>query len=155
MLDFTMREFSRFGKEMLSTGLLRFFEETTVPFHPSMDIVVVIQFAQFLGDFVELLEQDASRAKRMLERYTAYHEFLRDVLLKTSVHVWFTSYERLQGEGRRGKSEVSDETMARIEKFMKRRDSSSEGRQASEEYDDEYVRTQQYLQQIAQVSLED
>ncbi|OQE17222.1 hypothetical protein PENSTE_c021G00070 [Penicillium steckii] len=97
MIDVTMNNFNEYGAEILNGGLLRFFEKTSFPFHPSMDLVIVIQFTQFLSDFIDVLVSDLDEDSRYLrDKYDDYQEFLRNLLLRSSVDVWMTSYEILK-----------------------------------------------------------
>ncbi|KAJ5414834.1 hypothetical protein N7509_000168 [Penicillium cosmopolitanum] len=113
MIEFTTEYFGEFGGDMVRDGILHFFKETSTPMHGSLDLVVVIQLAQFLADFVHLLEDDWEQARALLEKYDAFHEFLRDLLLRTSVDVWLTSYGLLKVG--MGKGVVSEEERERIQ----------------------------------------
>lgn len=93
IIDYTMERFDEFGAEMLQIGILKFFNETERQFHPSMDLVIVIQLTQFLADFIEVLLKDRNIAARLLKKFDAYQEFLRDILLQSSREVWMSSNE--------------------------------------------------------------
>ncbi|KAJ5995721.1 hypothetical protein N7481_002698 [Penicillium waksmanii] len=173
MIDFTTEYFGKFGGTMLRDGILHFFKEISTPLHASLDIVVVIQLAQFLADFVHVLEDDWGRARALLEKCDAYQELLRDLLLRTSVDVWMTSYEVLKVGmgGVRDKDALSKEERGGIQVLIEekveeqtkqdRQDwgqsrSQSRSRNHQQPYvhdaeDDEQDAAQQYLQQGVQV----
>jgi len=155
IIDFTMDHFNEYGPKMLSGGLLRFFEETTFPFHPSMDLVIVIQFAQFLGDFLDVMIKDYETSKQLLVKYEAYQEFLRNLLLRSSVDVWMTSYDVLK-EGMTARGNVragSIDTRGKVEKLITEKKEHQHRLMQQQQYvprdeeDGRQYRAQQYLQQ--------
>ncbi|CAI7587270.1 unnamed protein product [Penicillium pancosmium] len=169
MIEFTTEYFGEFGGSMIRDGILHFFKEISTPMHGSLDIVVAIQLAQFLADFVHLLEDDWERARALSGKYDAFHEFLRDLLLRSSVDVWLTSYEPLKvGMGKNG--DLSQEEREKIQCLIQenvreqnKRDSRDQGHGQSrsgfrsrsrnhlqpyvQDADDEHNTAQQYLQQ--------
>jgi hypothetical protein len=71
------------------SGLLRHFRETQRAFPAGLDLVVAIQFAQFLNDFADLLWHDS--ADQFRAEYKPLENELRRLLQRASCEAWFGS----------------------------------------------------------------
>lgn len=152
LIDFTLSRFKEFGAEMMRDGLLWFlgdFDEESAlgnasgpssatrqsqkrafakrGFHPSLDLVLVIQYAQFMADFADVIHNSGGICSNengnsnidididtLIQKCEAIQEFLRDVLLKASVDVWMSSYEILKGGMGKTLEKQSPEAKAKI-----------------------------------------
>ncbi|KAJ5587901.1 uncharacterized protein N7459_003666 [Penicillium hispanicum] len=74
--------------EILDVGMFRFFRETTREFPLGLDMVITIQFAQFLDDFADLLWGEGAN---FWDTYKVYEEKLRDLLSRASRDAWFAA----------------------------------------------------------------
>ncbi|KAJ5902924.1 hypothetical protein N7495_003452 [Penicillium taxi] len=72
--------------DILGVGIFSYFRETKREFKTGMDLVVVIQFLQFLNDFYELLFRNTPDFR---DRHVSYEEKLRQILSKSSYDSWF------------------------------------------------------------------
>lgn len=88
ILQYTMEE----RREILDVGMFQYFRETTREFLLGLDIVITIQFAQFLDDFAELLWADGAHFR---DTYKVYEEQLRDLLSKASRDAWFAARDEV------------------------------------------------------------
>lgn len=71
--------------EVFGRGLFHHFHETKRQFSVGLDLVVVIQFLQFLDDFAAFLWDNGIAFR---DSYKQYEESLRDSLCRTSVSAW-------------------------------------------------------------------
>ncbi|KAJ5112183.1 hypothetical protein N7532_000228 [Penicillium argentinense] len=90
LVDYTMKQYQLIGAGPLQTGILKEFGETERVFTPPMDLIIVIQFAQFLTDTIDLVVPTRIKADVLAEKYTAYQEFLRELLLQVSREAWMS-----------------------------------------------------------------
>ncbi|KAJ6103143.1 hypothetical protein N7486_005570 [Penicillium sp. IBT 16267x] len=73
--------------EICGVGMLRYFRESKRELPTGMDLVVTIQFAQFLHDFAEVVWGDNSADFR--NQHADSEEYLRTLLSKASWESWF------------------------------------------------------------------
>lgn len=73
-------------------GLFHHFHETKRQFSVGLDLVVVIQFLQFLGDFADLLWDDGAEFR---DSYKEHEDSLRDSLCQASLSAWFALRDEL------------------------------------------------------------
>ncbi|OQD67275.1 hypothetical protein PENDEC_c040G02831 [Penicillium decumbens] len=81
--------------EILRVGMIGYFQESTRELHSALDLVIAIQFGQFLSDFAELLGEDKVQFTKFYQRYD---EQMRDLLLKGSTRAWFAARDGLSIE---------------------------------------------------------
>lgn len=75
--------------QIFRSGLLRHFRETQRGFQAGLDLVVAIQFAQFLNDFADLLWHES--ADQFRAEYKPLENELRRLLQRASCEAWFGS----------------------------------------------------------------
>ncbi|KAJ5610778.1 hypothetical protein N7510_007497 [Penicillium lagena] len=75
--------------QIFRSGLLRHFRETQRGFPAGLDLVVAIQFAQFLNDFADLLWHES--ADQFRAEYKPLEDELRRLLQRASCEAWFGS----------------------------------------------------------------
>ncbi|KAJ6006449.1 hypothetical protein N7451_004393 [Penicillium sp. IBT 35674x] len=73
--------------EICGVGMFRYFRESKRELPTGMDLVVTIQFAQFLHDFAELVRGDNSAEFR--SQHADSEDYLRTLLSKASWESWF------------------------------------------------------------------
>lgn len=79
--------------EVLQIGIFRYFQEATRAFPVGLDMVIAIQFAQFLDDFADLLWTD--NAEHFRKEYKHLEDDLRRILQRASCESWFGSRRKL------------------------------------------------------------
>lgn len=96
ILDYTMNG----HLDILRVGMFGYFQESSREFQSALDLVIVIQFVQFLNDFVDLLGIDNDE---FLACVQPYEEELRELICKTSCGAWagVSSGESIQQYRRR------------------------------------------------------
>ncbi|KAJ5151840.1 hypothetical protein N7492_010135 [Penicillium capsulatum] len=72
--------------EVFGRGLFHHFHETKRQFSVGLDLVVVIEFLQFLDDFANFLWDDGADFRNS---YKQYEDSLRDALCQASLGAWF------------------------------------------------------------------
>ncbi|KAJ5131750.1 hypothetical protein N7448_005908 [Penicillium atrosanguineum] len=82
----------------LRTGILTSFTKSTRKFHSALELVIAIQFSQFLYDFTELLGKDRGRS---IESHQRYNDQMRELLRKASTDAWFGAKDGLTVEQHR------------------------------------------------------
>lgn len=78
--------------EILRVGMFGYFQETSRGFQSGLDLVIAVEFVQFLDDFADLLEMDSDEFR------FSYHpcaEKLRHLLAKASYDAWFGAHAGL------------------------------------------------------------
>ncbi|KAJ5720322.1 uncharacterized protein N7483_008256 [Penicillium malachiteum] len=83
MYEYTVKE----ALEILGVGMFRHFRESKRELPAGMDLVVTIQFAQFLRDFAGLLWEDRSNDFRKV--YFEHEDHLRTLMSRASWESWF------------------------------------------------------------------
>ncbi|KAJ5946712.1 hypothetical protein N7454_003551 [Penicillium verhagenii] len=73
--------------EICGVGVFRYFRESKRELPTGLDLVVTIQFAQFLHDFVDLLRGGIK--DKIRKEYDDSEEYLRSLLSKASYESWF------------------------------------------------------------------
>ncbi|KAJ5637381.1 hypothetical protein N7490_007260 [Penicillium lividum] len=79
-----MYQYAVENSEICGEGMFRYFRESKCELPTGMDLVVTVQFAQFLNDFVELWGSDAE-----IQIHADSEEHLRTLLSKASYESWF------------------------------------------------------------------
>ncbi|KAJ5458986.1 hypothetical protein N7530_010930 [Penicillium desertorum] len=72
--------------EILEIGVLHHYGLTTREFQAGLDMVVTVQFLQFVDDFAELLSEEPDELR---ETYTPFQDELRELLATGSRDAWF------------------------------------------------------------------
>jgi hypothetical protein len=72
--------------DVLRMGIITYLTESTHELHSALDLVITIQFTQFLYDFAELLGKDMDRS---IEPHRRYDDQMRELLQKASTDAWF------------------------------------------------------------------
>ncbi|KAJ5712270.1 hypothetical protein N7493_008738 [Penicillium malachiteum] len=83
MYEYTVKE----AMEILGVGMFHHFRESKRELPAGMDLVVTIQFAQFLRDIANLLWEDRSTEFR--EVYFKHEDHLRTLMSRASRQSWF------------------------------------------------------------------
>ncbi|KAJ5212668.1 uncharacterized protein N7498_004314 [Penicillium cinerascens] len=78
--------------DILRVGMIGYFQKSTRELHSALDLVIAIQFGQFLRDFAELLGGDKAHFTKF---YQPYDEQMRDLLQKASTKAWFGARDGL------------------------------------------------------------
>lgn len=91
MLEYTLKG----HLDILRVGMIGYFQKSTRKLHSALDLVIAIQFGQFLGDFAELLGGDKAQFTKF---YQPYDEQMRDLLQKASIKAWFGARDGLSIE---------------------------------------------------------
>ncbi|KXG51627.1 uncharacterized protein PGRI_090200 [Penicillium griseofulvum] len=86
--------------EILEIGLLRHYGLTMREFQAGLDMVITVQFLQFLDDFAELVSEDPEEIR---EIYTPFQDELRELLATGSRDSWFAVRDGLSIEQYRQK----------------------------------------------------
>ncbi|OQE06675.1 hypothetical protein PENVUL_c017G06633 [Penicillium vulpinum] len=86
--------------EILEIGLLHHYGIITRAFQAGLDMVITVQFLQFVDDFAELITKDHEELR---EAYTPYQDELREVLAAGSRDSWFAVRDGLTIEQYRQK----------------------------------------------------
>lgn len=81
ILDYTMNG----HMDILRVGMLGYFQESTREYQSTLDLVIVVQFVQFLNDFVDLLGIDSDE---FLACVQPYEEKLRELICTASRNAW-------------------------------------------------------------------
>ncbi|KAJ5718721.1 hypothetical protein N7488_004367 [Penicillium malachiteum] len=103
--EYTVKE----AIEILSVGMFRHFRESKRELPAGMDLVVTIQFAQFLRDIAGLLWEDRSAEFR--EVYFEHEDHLRTLMSRASWESWFAVRDGLSIQQYRQKM------MTKMQKF--------------------------------------
>ncbi|KAJ5761923.1 uncharacterized protein N7511_005305 [Penicillium nucicola] len=85
MVDHTMKN----DIEILDLGMFRHYGETKLEFHAGFDMVIAIQFLQFLGDHADLLFGDGIW---FAETYTPFQDDMREMIAASSRDSWFAAH---------------------------------------------------------------
>ena len=104
--------------EILDVGILRYFRETSREFLLGLDMVITIQFVQFLDDFADLLWGDGADFR---DTYKVYEEQLRDLLCQASREAWFGARDGVTLEvfrQRKTKEPVSRNLFPEIQSYL-------------------------------------
>jgi hypothetical protein len=80
--------------DILRVGMIGYHRESTHELHSALDLVIVIQFCQFLSDCAELL----GIGKKQIVDLRRYDEQMRDLLQKASTEAWFGARDGLSIE---------------------------------------------------------
>ncbi|KAJ5297951.1 hypothetical protein PENANT_c012G02711 [Penicillium antarcticum] len=96
MVDHTMRN----DIEILDVGMLRHYGETKREFHAGFDMVIAIQFLQFLSDHADLLFEDSEWFR---ETYTSSQYNMREMIAASSHGSWFAANDGMTVEQYRQK----------------------------------------------------
>lgn len=86
--------------EILEIGVLHHYGLTTREFQAGLDMVVTVQFLQFVDDFAELLSEEPDELR---ETYTPFQNELRELLATGSRDAWFAVRDGLNIEQYRQK----------------------------------------------------
>ncbi|CAG7963252.1 unnamed protein product [Penicillium nalgiovense] len=86
--------------EILEIGVLHHYGLTTREFQAGLDMVVTVQFLQFVDDFAELLSEEPDELR---ETYTPFQDELRELLATGSRDAWFAVRDGLNIEQYRQK----------------------------------------------------
>ncbi|KAJ5822175.1 uncharacterized protein N7525_011459 [Penicillium rubens] len=86
--------------EILEIGVLHHYGLTTREFQAGLDMVVTVQFLQFVDDFAELLSEEPDELR---ETYTPFQDELRELLASGSRDAWFAVRDGLNIEQYRQK----------------------------------------------------
>ncbi|KGO40749.1 hypothetical protein PEX1_105700 [Penicillium expansum] len=86
--------------EILEIGILRHYGLTTRVFQAGFDMVVTVQFLQFVEDFADLLSRELDELR---DRYIPLQDDLRNLLATSSRDAWFGVREGLNIEQYRQK----------------------------------------------------
>jgi hypothetical protein len=78
--------------EILEFGILRHYGETKREFHAGFDMVIAIQFLQFLDDHAGLLFEDGEWFR---EKYTPFQDDMREMIAASSRGSWFAANDGL------------------------------------------------------------
>lgn len=78
--------------DILRVGMIGYFQKSTRELHSALDLVIAIQFGQFLSDFAELLGGDKAHFTKF---YRPYDEQMRDLLQTASTKAWFGARDGL------------------------------------------------------------
>jgi hypothetical protein len=78
--------------EILETGMLRHYGENKLEFHAGFDMVIAIQFLQFLDDHADLLFEDGEWFR---EKYTPFQDDIREIIAASSRSSWFAANDGL------------------------------------------------------------
>lgn len=81
ILDYTMNG----HLDILRVGIFGYFQESSREFQSALDLVIVIQFVQFLNDFVDLLGVDSDE---FLVCVQPHEEELRQLICRASCNAW-------------------------------------------------------------------
>lgn len=81
----------------LRTGMLTSFAKSTRKFHSALELVIAIQFSQFLYGFAELLLLGPDKG-RSIESHQRYDDQMRELLRKASTDAWFGARDGLTVE---------------------------------------------------------
>ncbi|KAJ6131056.1 hypothetical protein N7523_001516 [Penicillium sp. IBT 18751x] len=76
-------------------GILTSFAVSTRQFHSALELVIAIQFSQFLYEFAELL---GCLSGRSIESYQRYYDPMRELLRRASTDAWFGAKDGLTVE---------------------------------------------------------
>lgn len=79
----------------IRTGIITSLAESIHELHSALDLVIAIQFSQFLYDFAELLGEDMDRS---IEPHRRYDDQMRELLRKASTDAWFGAINGLTVE---------------------------------------------------------
>lgn len=79
----------------IRTGIITSLAESIHELHSALDLVIAIQFSQFLYDFAELLGKDRDRS---IEPHRRYDDQMRELLRKASTDAWFSARNGLTVE---------------------------------------------------------
>jgi hypothetical protein len=86
--------------EILEAGMLREYGEIRHDFHAGFDMVIVIQFLQFLGDHANILFTDGEWFR---ESYSSFEDSMREIIAASSRGSWFAANDGLTVEQYRQK----------------------------------------------------
>jgi hypothetical protein len=121
--------------EVLEIGILHHYAATTKPLPRGIELVVVIQFLQFIDDCADLIWPDGNE---MGEMYRGYQEDMRDIIASGSSAAWFAGRDEVPLETFRQKHlrKVAGAALWYGQKVADRRDEVDNHLAARERYHD-------------------